>query len=286
MLGILLQLQLHGTVFDNKYFQSMIGIPWRNVQVNGNTTNLFEGVNANLISLNPSIMLNTDMSLGFPVATAETFGTRGVGYLNQTCGPKSVNGSYGCTAGSGSTGLGKNTTRPYTFTLVQQYAKNNQLFLDNFAASFVKLTTVGYGIAPASAGKLGLLTSINLTECAHIPTNAPTNVPTSPTSVPLTTKPSSTPTLTPSIVPSISPSKFPSLLPSVYPSNNPSSAPVKSVKPSIIPTSKPTVIPVVAPTKIPTIQPSFKPTYVPSVKPSLKPTSTAKPNKNPSVAPV
>ena len=114
-------------------------------------------------------MLNTDMAIAFPVTTAETLGAPVAGYLNQICGPSSVgakrgpdSGVYGCT--NGKARKGQSTIRPLTLNLVQSYINNNQLFLDNFAISFNKMVTVGYGIAP-SIGKLGSLTPIDLTEC-------------------------------------------------------------------------------------------------------------------------
>ena len=109
-------------------------------------------------------MLNTDMAIAFPVTTAETLGAPVAGYLDQICGPSSVGatGVYGCTNGKAL--KGQSTIRPLTLNLVQSYINNNQLFLDNFAISFNKMVTVGYGIAP-SIGKLGSLTPIDLTEC-------------------------------------------------------------------------------------------------------------------------
>ena len=116
-------------------------------------------------------MLNADMALGFPAGTAETVGATAVGYTGQFCGPRSVNitgttpprGTYGCT--NGDSGVGQNTVAPSTFTLTTSYSNNNALFLSSFAASFIKMMSVGYGIAPSPSGKLGSLTSIDLTLC-------------------------------------------------------------------------------------------------------------------------
>ena len=108
-------------------------------------------------------MLSTDFALGFSVTTAETpAGAPVAGYLNQICGPYSVNGNYGCT--NGITGKGLNTTAPPTLNLVLSYVSDNQLFLNNFAQSFYKMVAVGYGTTPAN-GKLGILTNIDLTIC-------------------------------------------------------------------------------------------------------------------------
>ena len=114
-------------------------------------------------------MLNTDMSIAFPVATAETLGVPVSGYLNQICGPNSVgatkgpdSGNYGCT--NRKAHKGQSSIGPLTLNLVRSYISDNQLFLDNFAISFNKMVNVGYGTAPLS-GKLGSLTPINLTKC-------------------------------------------------------------------------------------------------------------------------
>ena len=61
------------------------------------------------------------------------------------------------------------TVKPATFTLAARYAANNGLFLREFAKSFAKMTTVGYG-TPAAAGatttgKLGKVTGIDLAKC-------------------------------------------------------------------------------------------------------------------------
>ena len=112
-------------------------------------------------------MLNTDMAMGFPAGTSETIGASVVGYSGQNCGPRSVNISkelvYGCT--NGVAGTGQNTSHPSTFTQVSNYRRNNGLFLSDFAASFVKMTSVGYSTAPTTNGKLGTLTNIDLTTC-------------------------------------------------------------------------------------------------------------------------
>ena len=112
-------------------------------------------------------MMNTDMALAFPLSSAETPGAPVSGYLNQICGPNSVgltnprdpiSGIFGCT--NGNTGKGQSTTVPSTANTVQKYIFDNQLFLNDFAKSFNKMTSVGY-----TNGKLGSLTNIDLTKC-------------------------------------------------------------------------------------------------------------------------
>ena len=143
--------------FDNAYYDSMIGRGWNNrpIQQTNPTTNLFEA--------GPNIMLNADMAMGFPVGTDETVGASVVGYPGQNCGPRSVNTAYGCT--NGAAGTGQNTTHPNTFTQVNNYRRNNGLFLSDFAASFVKMMAIGYSTAPSTTGKLGTLTNIDLSKC-------------------------------------------------------------------------------------------------------------------------
>ena len=115
--------------------------------------------------------MNTDMAIAFPLSSAETPGAPVSGYLNQICGPYSVgltnpkdpiSGIFGCT--NGNTGKGQSTTEPSTLNTVKKYMSNNQVFLNDFANSFNKMTSVGYGITPAN-GKLGSLTNIDLTKC-------------------------------------------------------------------------------------------------------------------------
>ena len=111
------------------------------------------------------------MALAFPVTSSETPGAPVSGYLNQICGPNSVgltnpkdpiSGVFGCT--NGNTGKGQSTTEPSTLSTIRKYIFDNQLFLNDFAQSFSKMVSVGYGTAPAS-GKLGSLTNIDLTKC-------------------------------------------------------------------------------------------------------------------------
>jgi hypothetical protein len=210
-------------------------------------------------------MLGTDMVFGFPVNTTAKVAGYEVGLPNQVCGPKAVNGNYGCVIdpvnGRGPmekggrngnkvlaparTGLNRagprrrlgevggvwgegdevqveeaqvqaqalappapagsppppppptngapapgtpiapapapgtpptkplttlSTAKPATFTLAARYAASNGLFLREFAKSFAKMTTVGYGTSPpavgaTTTGKLGKVTGIDLSRC-------------------------------------------------------------------------------------------------------------------------
>jgi len=148
------------TVFDNQYYQSMLNIPWGWNQPNGPSKSLFkDGPN--------QVMLGTDMVLGFPADTTTVIGGFTVGAAGQVCGPTQVNGAAGCTFGRGGT---SSTTLPSTYALAASYATNNALFLTNFATSFAKMTSVGYGVpanvdGATASGKLGTLTAINLATC-------------------------------------------------------------------------------------------------------------------------
>ncbi len=109
-------------------------------------------------------MLNVDISLSYP----GNF-DYGLGVTGQRCGPSSVKSAltglrnrYGCTP--------NHTRPPNTTTLSRQYAANNSLFLHDFAAAFVKMVCVGYGVpedvdGATASGKLGKLTAIDLTTC-------------------------------------------------------------------------------------------------------------------------
>ena len=102
----------------------------------------------------PSLMLNSDMALGFSINTDNAQGVVG-----QNCGPTAINGNtYGCS-------FPTSASAPSTYALVNSYASNNALFLSDFAKSFTKMTTAGYGISGSTTGKLGSLTSIDLSSC-------------------------------------------------------------------------------------------------------------------------
>lgn len=102
-------------------------------------------------------MLNIDTTLAYPANTAN-----GLGRTGQICGPRAVNGSYGCTPAD--------MDMPVTCDLVCQYANDNGLFLREFVTAWTKLTNVGYGIpenvdGATSTGRLGTLTAIDLSKC-------------------------------------------------------------------------------------------------------------------------
>lgn len=82
-----------------------------------------------------------------------------LGTPNQRCGP----GTTGCTQPT-------STTVPSTSALVNSFANSNTAFLNAFASSYAKMTTVGYGVpanvdGATSTGKLGTITAIDLTTC-------------------------------------------------------------------------------------------------------------------------
>jgi len=114
---------------------------WQNIPGNTNNTDIFQGIFQG--KSGQQIMLNTDMSLAFAAATGDS-GSTPVGYVGQVCGPNSFNSGYGCS--NGTFGLGASSTIPSTYSLVSSYNANNSLFLQNFAVSFAKMVSVGYGV--------------------------------------------------------------------------------------------------------------------------------------------
>ena len=150
------------TVFDNQYYKSLLNVAWDWKQPDGTTKSIFT-TPAN------QVMLGTDMVLGYPANTAAVVGGSIVGTPGQHCGPTSTNppALYGCNA---PTFTAPATTPPRTFALATSYATNNALFLSNFATSYTKMTTAGYGVpakkdGSTAAGKLGTLTSVDFTTC-------------------------------------------------------------------------------------------------------------------------
>ncbi|OYX40883.1 hypothetical protein B7Y94_05955, partial [Candidatus Saccharibacteria bacterium 32-49-12] len=145
-----------------------------------------------LINLNADIALRYGLSTELPVSVS--------GESAQTCGPRAVNGAYGCVNPT-------SQTAPSTAQQVLQYSNNNPLFLADFAAAFVKMSTVGYGGAVSAlegattSGKLGTLTTIDLTTCPYQPPGDPSARPTArpttspPTAKPTTARPTTRPTL-------------------------------------------------------------------------------------------
>lgn len=101
-------------------------------------------------------MLNTDIALGFSAANAENSASK-VGYIGQKCGPKGFSAtSYGCSNGGG-IAIGANSSTPITYNLVSEYSTNLTSFLINFANSFAKMTSVGYGLPANIDGNFVLI---------------------------------------------------------------------------------------------------------------------------------
>ena len=101
------------------------------------------------------------MSLGFNVSIS-SIGSN-LAPATQQCGPHSgPNSEFGCTAPA-------NLIKPVTYTLASTYAGDNAAFLQAFALAYTKMTTVGYtgtsATATTTTGKLGTLTSIDLSTC-------------------------------------------------------------------------------------------------------------------------
>ncbi len=116
-----------------------------------------------------TIMLNSDMALAFPahfdtntVTLADgTTVTSETGVEGETCGNViAPNNQIGCQSSK----YGMTTGYPSTFAQIKKYSEDNDIFLKDFAAAYVKLTTVGYSIKPGpiKEGKLGSLKSIDL----------------------------------------------------------------------------------------------------------------------------
>jgi hypothetical protein len=132
------------------------------------------------------LMLNTDMSMVYPIETNSTIISNP--RFKQICGPNTPKkGHFGCT------GERPKAKRPLkdTLSLCKHYAANNAAFVKAFGKAFTRMTTVGYGIAPApnnnnnnpntngrnssipgpvagraaGTGKLGTLTPIDLSAC-------------------------------------------------------------------------------------------------------------------------
>jgi hypothetical protein len=139
--------------FDNRYYKNLINRIWQNVPTR-NAARLPQW-----LSTTPTIMLNADISLGFPANLSH-----GVGSRLQICQPNLVpNVPVSCKDPV------NNTVAP-TFDLVHQYSLSNDLFLKSFPASFCKMVCVGYGVpakedGSTASGKLGRLTSIDFSTC-------------------------------------------------------------------------------------------------------------------------
>ncbi len=106
-------------------------------------------------------MLNTDMSLAFPIHTEFSFYYRSyVSREDDMCGPTMVTGGteHGCVGG------GEETVGwpYYTFNQVQRYAESNSAFMWDFTGAFWRMTAVGYNGAGRviEEGKFGTLTQM------------------------------------------------------------------------------------------------------------------------------
>lgn len=231
-------------IFDNLYYRSMINPNWIN---NVDTT-----ANLNIFKIpNENIMLNSDLAAGFNIDTSTSGKCTSCGVNGQKCGKVpntpafSLDASnYGCRIGNQPPILSSNPLCP-TFKQVATYASDVssttsglQLFLNDYKVAQSLLLSVGYSISPDATGKLGKLTTIDLSTCTTSPTTKPSKYP----SVVPSSKPSSTwkPSVKPSFKSSLKPSVKPSANPSVKSTLNPTSKPsVKSSsKPSVIPSSK------------------------------------------------
>ena len=129
--------------------------------------------------LDPIIMLNPDMLFAYPIDSNNNKPTIGTGTTiaagkRQQCGYKAIKKYknkpriYGCKNPY-------NIIPPESWNHCVNYSMNNTLFLFDFAESFTKMTTVGYGIQVQNdngslsslkeTGKLGMLMSINVSVC-------------------------------------------------------------------------------------------------------------------------
>ena len=116
-----------------------------------------------------TIMLNSDMALAYPAHFDKNNVTQAdgttvmadTGLHGELCGgvlaPES---QIGCQSEK----YGIVTGYPSTFLQVKKYSEDNDIFLKDFAAAYVKMTTAGYAIKPGpiKEGKLGTLKSIDL----------------------------------------------------------------------------------------------------------------------------
>ena len=109
------------------------------------------------------IMLNSDMSLAYSIFDEENphpYGTdpNSDPLGNHKCSRYIVpNNRPGCINPL-------NPRLPSTFDLVSKYAESNDAFLEGFAKSYVKMTSVGYG----RGGKFGSLTPIQCDESSNL----------------------------------------------------------------------------------------------------------------------
>jgi len=222
-------------VFDNQYYINMINRGWPNAaQQNSINKNIWTRGDG-------TIMFNSDMGIGFDINLDDT-NCVDCGIFTQRCG--GANNAL-CTNPVGGAAV--------TNALATSYINNNQLFLNNFAQSFVKLTTFGYGVpanidGATSTGKLGTLTAIDLSTCPA-PTTTPTTV---PTTVPTTLSTQATtaiPTLAPTSVRTSAPTTTAKTSPPTTAKTSPPTT-AKTSPPTTAKTSPPTTAKTVPPTNL------------------------------------
>lgn len=102
--------------------------------------------------------MNSDVTLGFNMDQSNgTYGT-----IGQQCGgtfkkgDPTVSNGYDCANPSAD-------SKSAGYDLVKTYAQDNSVFLEKFAHSFVKLTTVGYDYNSNQFVKYGALSNIQCT---------------------------------------------------------------------------------------------------------------------------
>eukprot|EP01038_Epipyxis_sp_PR26KG_P006764 gene6765-9266_t len=163
--------------FTNEYYQSLTfsGNQWKNLPGDDYSSqtsigkNLWTGYTGT--GTRKTIMLNTDMSMYYPITTLNKDGST-TGDSGQTCSSALTSNSnqYGCISGDGSTILTSTSKPSLSSSYVDSYASSLTGYLSAFATSYAKMTCVGFGV-PASAdgstssGRLGTLTSIDLSTC-------------------------------------------------------------------------------------------------------------------------
>ena len=110
--------------------------------------------------------LNTDQAMGFDVDIDPASGQQ-CGYSAVTtppCSPSSP--CFGCT--SSTNFPAGNSSHPTTSYLIEKYARNNTVFLHDFAIAFSKALNVGFDLGDGrfkGKKKLGSLTSLDLSKC-------------------------------------------------------------------------------------------------------------------------
>eukprot|EP00604_Paraphysomonas_vestita_P001143 CAMPEP_0174819978 /NCGR_PEP_ID=MMETSP1107-20130205/3510_1 /TAXON_ID=36770 /ORGANISM="Paraphysomonas vestita, Strain GFlagA" /LENGTH=618 /DNA_ID=CAMNT_0016034441 /DNA_START=429 /DNA_END=2285 /DNA_ORIENTATION=+ len=285
-------------IFDNEYYK-MLRRPWKSHFVENRTDITFWSV-----EFGREIMLNSDMSIGFPINLNPNQFGQIVGVVGEAC-LTTERFHSACS----SSGVKSNVTlNGYNFIPtvttgggfgmieVDDYSSNNDDFLGNFSISFTKMVTLGYDIRGISEVglKLGMLELIDLTTCSN-------SIP--PTSPPTT---SGCPLIYSSYIGNgvcnritnnadcqwdggdccmedcflnvnfsfwCGANGFNCLKPP--PTESPTIAPTSpTLKPTRSPTTfKPTRAPTsTKPTLSPTFSPTLKPTLSPTLKPTLKPT--------------